>query len=160
MPRSGKLAAPLNICKILVPVDLSANSQRAVDYATDLAQKYNSSLLVLHVIPIGEFVRAMGTFGPDFPEPVQKQIDTLKSQSYAWLEKIKKSAESLGVKVSIDVHVSTNSIVKSITDHADRQNVDIVIMGTRGETDVSKMLIGSVASGVLNSLDKTITVVK
>lgn len=150
----------MKISKILVPVDLSDNALRAADYATDLALKYNAKVVVFHVIPIGEFVRALGTFGPYFPEPVQKQIDSLKSQSFAWLEKIRQSAERLGVEVEVEAQVSTNSIVKTITDYADREEFDLVVMGTRGETEVAKMLLGSVASGVLNNLDKTIVIVK
>jgi nucleotide-binding universal stress UspA family protein len=64
------------------------------------------------------------------------------------------------VDVEVEAQVSTNSIVKTITDYADREEFDLVVMGTRGETEVAKMLLGSVASGVLNNLDKTIVVVK
>ena len=36
--------------KILIPIDGSTNSMKAIDYAVDLAEKYNSELLALHVL--------------------------------------------------------------------------------------------------------------
>ena len=148
------------ISKILVPVDGSATSLKAADYAIDLASKYGAIVVAIHVIPVGEFVRALGVFGPTFPEPLEKQVKTLKQEAGKWLSKIEDSAKQAGVSAKTEVIVSTSSPARTIVDHAERENVDLILMGTRGQTDVAKVLIGSTATGVMNNCRCAITIVK
>ena len=82
----------MKITKILVPLGTAAASQRVVEFAIDVATKYGASLIAIHVVPIGEFVSGLGVFGPYLPDPVQKQIDTIKSETQKWLDKIEQNA--------------------------------------------------------------------
>lgn len=46
--------------------------------------------------------------------------------------------------------IAEESIVSEIIEFAERENIDLIIMGTRGRTGFKKLLLGSVASGVVN----------
>ena len=46
--------------------------------------------------------------------------------------------------------IAEESIVSEIIEYAERENIDLIIMGTRGRTGFKKLLLGSVASGVVN----------
>jgi nucleotide-binding universal stress UspA family protein len=48
------------------------------------------------------------------------------------------------------VIIAEESIVSEIIEFAERENIDLIIMGTRGRTGFKKLLLGSVASGVVN----------
>jgi nucleotide-binding universal stress UspA family protein len=48
------------------------------------------------------------------------------------------------------VIIAEESIVSEIIEFAERENIDLIIMGTRGRTGFKKLLSGSVASGVVN----------
>ncbi len=148
------------VSKVLCPVDGSATSRRAADFAIDIASKYDARLSIIHVVPIGEFVRALGVVGPTYPEMMDKQIESAREESSRSLEEIKASAKKLGVDTHAEVLVSTSSISKSIVDYAERDHADLIVMGTRGETDIAKLLIGSTASGVMNNRRCAITIIK
>jgi nucleotide-binding universal stress UspA family protein len=55
---------------------------------------------------------------------------------------------------------SSISVVAAIVDYADRDGVDLIVIGTRGRSGISKMLFGSVASGVVTYAACPILVVK
>jgi len=48
------------------------------------------------------------------------------------------------------VIIAEESIVSEIIEFAEIENINLIIMGTRGRTGVKKLLLGSVASGVVN----------
>jgi nucleotide-binding universal stress UspA family protein len=48
------------------------------------------------------------------------------------------------------VIIAEESIVSEIIEFGERENIDLIIMGTRGRTGFKKLLLGSVASGVIN----------
>jgi len=151
----------LNITKILVPLGNPSASQRVVEFAIDVASKYGASLIAIHVVPIGEFISGLGVFGPYLPDPVQKQIDTIKAETQKWLDKIQQHATENGVAVRTEVVISTQSIVKTIASFSDREHIDMIVMGSRDETElVARALMGSVASGVINSSPVPVLVVR
>lgn len=53
------------------------------------------------------------------------------------------------VKVKTDVVIGFSSVVKEIIEYAEKNKVDMVVIGSRGLSGIKKMLLGSVASGVL-----------
>ena len=55
---------------------------------------------------------------------------------------------------------SAMSIVGEIVNYAERENVDIIVIGTRGQSEFAKLLLGSVTSGVTVYTPCTVMVVK
>lgn len=53
------------------------------------------------------------------------------------------------VKVKTDVVIGISSVVKEIIEYAEKNRVDMIVIGSRGLSGIKKMLLGSVASGVL-----------
>ncbi len=56
--------------------------------------------------------------------------------------------------------IAEESIVSEIIEFAERENIDLIIMGTRGRTGFKKLLLGSVASGVVNFAHCTVLVIR
>ena len=65
------------------------------------------------------------------------------------VDKVKKKAKENGVKVRTDVVLGISSVVKEIVEYAEKNKIDIIVIGSRGLSGIKKMLLGSVASGVV-----------
>jgi nucleotide-binding universal stress UspA family protein len=59
-----------------------------------------------------------------------------------------------------EVVASPTSVVPAIVDYAEKNGIDLIILGTRGRTGFSKLLLGSVASGVVTYASCPVMVVK
>lgn len=58
--------------------------------------------------------------------------------------------KKIDLEIVTEVIIAEESIVSEIIEFAERENIDLIIMGTRGRTGFKKLLLGSVASGVVN----------
>jgi nucleotide-binding universal stress UspA family protein len=65
------------------------------------------------------------------------------------VDKVKQRASGKNVKVKTDVVIGISSVVKEIIEYAEKNKVDMIVIGSRGLSGIKKMLLGSVASGVL-----------
>jgi nucleotide-binding universal stress UspA family protein len=135
---------PLN--RILVPVDFSPGSEDAVRYAAALAADGLSEVHLLHVLPPPEFGFAM--IEPDLS-------GILARRSTAAL------AELTGIKLPRDTKaickVIEGEAAPQIIEYANRNNLDAVVMPTRGRGRVERLLlIGSVTMKVLHSMERPV----
>lgn len=73
------------------------------------------------------------------------QVSYIEAQN--WLKDITKKID---LEIVTEVIIAEESIVSEIIEFAERENIDLIIMGTRGRTGFKKLLLGSVASGVVN----------
>jgi len=120
--------------KILVPVDGSESSYRALEVATDLAQHYGSRVVVVYVKPKGAVVQSD-------QDPINKAKERLKNVplnlTYKYLEYDPSSESPASV------------LVKEIAN----EGYDLVVMGARGKTLLPDLHIGStVLSLVVNAV--------
>ena len=128
----------MNISNILVPYDGSENSDRAFEYALDLAKKYNSNLVTIScILDQNQFPEGSGPEGLG----LQRQRDAA-SQRILSLES---KAEELGVKFK-GVIIKTQSVTDAILSYAESNPIDFIIIGSRGLGGFKKLLLGSVAS--------------
>src|SRR5688572_13036510 len=129
--------------KILVPTDFSKSAQVATEVARDIAKKAGSELIFLHIIEAatgGSFnVEGEAKYGTD-PED--------KLFNLALIRKAKKQMENLlsnpmfnGIKVKSELKMGTpfHGMRTIITE----RKVDLVVMGTAGQTKVQEMIIGT-----------------
>lgn len=136
--------------KILVAVDFSENSMRAAEFAISIAERNHAELVVLHVLHFPN-AQLYLTTAKQFKEFSTKAQQDLKE----WFGKINKEAAESHVKVKTDFKVNTDvvkvtaNIATAITDYAKKNDVDLIIVGTKGRSRVKKLLLGSVASGVV-----------
>ena len=140
--------------KILVAVDGSQASMDAADQAIEIARKYNSELIALHVILSDTTI-----FGTNPPQ----HIDEIKQQAQQYLDKIKQKLPNQHDNNKIQMRtelISSATTVAGIVGFAEKENVDLIVIGTRGRSGFKKLLLGSVASGVVNYAHCPVMVVK
>lgn len=137
---------------ILVPVDGSPNSDRAMKHALGLvAAGLAADLHLLNVQP--SFGGAISTFvGRD-------QIDSYRRDEG---NKALASAVALAAAASVPakVHIGVGRQGEVVRDYAKKLGASLIVMGTRGHTGLSGVLLGSVAQDVIAHSDVPITLVK
>jgi len=128
---------------ILVPFDLSSPSNNAFKVALDIAQKYNSKITLLTCVEGDAWHHKFYDARAD--------SELLKKQSKIatkYMEKLEDSANRAGVKIKLQILKST-SVVKDITTFAKSRKIDLIVMSSHGRTGFDKIILGSVANGVV-----------
>jgi nucleotide-binding universal stress UspA family protein len=149
-----------NISRIVVPIDGSENSMEAAGYALKMAEKYGSEVSVVHVVNIDQYLQSLGLYRLNYPDPIKKKIEEARAEAQKWFTEITRNAEQRKVRIKTDVIDSALSVVAAIVNYADREKADLIIVGTRGRSGISKMLLGSVASGVVTYAPCPVLVLK
>jgi nucleotide-binding universal stress UspA family protein len=134
--------------KVLAAIDGSQSSMDAAAYAAAMARKNNAQLIVLHVLfsPLG-YEYSSGKFGDEtIPSSVKQIFGAAKNEAEQWFNKIK---ERTGEVIRTEVIVTDTSVAGAIIRYAEEHNVDLIVVGTRGRSAFTKLLLGSVASAVV-----------
>ena len=143
--------------KILVATDGSENSKHAMNYAMETAAKWNAELLILTVIPKPLTYRTPIEGSPVY---IPQFDDDLKN---AYNRIIMQAAETV-MKGQPEVEV--RSLLKRghpkevILEVADKEDVDLVIVGSRGLGGISGWVLGSTSRHVVDCCKKPVLIVK
>lgn len=129
--------------KILCPTDFSEPSYEAIKTAGEIAFHFGSELCVLHVVSPVPVVPMGG--GAAFNVPLYEQ--ELEVTSRKSLEEIINQLEWKELKVRLIV--LRGNAADEIVDIADQENVDLIVIATRGRTGLDRLIFGSVAEKVV-----------
>jgi nucleotide-binding universal stress UspA family protein/mono/diheme cytochrome c family protein len=139
--KKDRIMAP-DIKRILVPLDFTVNSNRALDYAHGLARKFEASLHLVHVCEV--------------PSMMTGSLDAYVVVYSDWSRRLGEDAEAQLVREKTalaDVKVTTEVLFGppafSIIDAAQANESDLIVMGTHGHGAVMHMVMGSVAERVV-----------
>jgi len=136
--------------KILVPTDGSACALRAVKYAMTLRPKATITLISVHDDAGLQHLKKF------FPK--ETVADYLREQSDKELKPARVALDKAGVPH--DMIIKTGHVAEEIVKSAKAGKFDAVVMGAKGRSVVSDMLIGSVAQRVLALTKLPVTFVK
>jgi nucleotide-binding universal stress UspA family protein len=129
--------------RILVPIDFSDYSLKALKYATELAVSYAARLQVLHIVE--EIVQP--SFYLSSTIPMFDLIPEIKEKSKEAMERV--LDESKGPKVTTDIHVIEGHAARDIIKFAANHDSDLIVISTHGLTGIEHLLFGSVAEKVV-----------
>ena len=139
--------------KILVPLDGSDNSQRALDAAIFLAKKSNAKIVCLYsinFIPIAE---------TQMFDPLRCQIEEKK-----YAEQVMQKAKTLCTQNDIEFTkviefgMPGNTILNFIKNKNNK--IDLVVMGSRGQSGLKEIFLGSVSNYVLHKSHIPVLIIK
>ena len=143
--------------KILVAVEgsepsLKESSMKAAEYALKLASLTRAELLAICVVQIPEYIE----------ENTRAVLRSeLFRKSEATLREVSQLATTSKVKYSSKVLETNGAIATTICNYSSKEGVDLVVLGTRANTSsLTKMMLGSVASGVVSNADCPVLVVR
>lgn len=148
------------ISKIVVPIDGSKNSMEAAEYALKMAQKYGSQVAFVYVVNIDQNLQLLGIYRLSYPDSIKKKVEESRVEAQKWFTEIIRNAEQRRVSIKTDVIDSPMSVVAALVNYAEQEKANLIVIGTRGRSGISKMLLGSVASGVVTYAPCPVLVVK
>jgi nucleotide-binding universal stress UspA family protein len=131
----------LGIVRILVPVDFSEPSRKAIRYGLSLAGEADATVILAHVVP----------FAPPVPysHPFEGRKMT-ESEREGILGKLgEQVGPDLRGSVQTEMVVKSGDIQDGLLEAADENDVDLIVMGTHGRRRFERWLLGSVTEGVL-----------
>jgi nucleotide-binding universal stress UspA family protein len=130
--------------RILLAVDGSEHSKKAAAAAAEIAQGSGGEVHVLHVHEVGAFASLESSV-----------------ESQALVDGVVEELLGAGVKAVGDaVGARTGSTAATVLDGARTLDSDLIVMGTRGLSDFSGLLLGSVAHKVIHHADCPVLVTR
>ena len=136
--------------KLLIPIDGSEPSFHAAQIAINIANKFNSEIIVLFVVVSPSKSEYANLTGLVTPKQIDMIIENAKKESKKWFNRIEDivKEKNLNIKVSTKVILTGVAVYGEIIHYAQEENIDLIVIGTRGRSGIKKLLLGSTASGV------------
>ncbi len=138
------------IGKILVPVDGSKQSDKALEFACNLADKYDATLHIQHTIETTSHEHAMslGFTGYAF----RLIEDDIQQVGQKVIEAATKIIDRKYSKVAA-TEITYGSPTENILQRTKDDDIDMIVMGSRGLSDIGGLLLGSVSHKVSHLAD-------
>jgi len=144
----------MTITNILVPFDGSSFSIKAFNAALDIAKKQGAKIQVLTCLEKDN----LGAWYKD--KRINKQIlRDAKKFAMEFLSKLETTAKDSDVLLSVYV-IETKSISKQIVDFAVSKKINLIVIGSHGQTGFNRFLLGSVSNSVSQSAKCPVLIIK
>lgn len=138
--------------KILVPIDGSPNSYRGLQYAVEVAKKFDAEITLIHVVeqPSYAFAPASGS--------------VLPAEAFVELEGFAEELLQKSKRDLIEKGVRTNTLLKRGSPATEilraSKGFDLIVMGSQGLNRFKRLLLGSVSNSVVQSSDVPVLIVR
>jgi nucleotide-binding universal stress UspA family protein len=135
---------------------------KAIDYAVDLAEKYEGEIIALHVLysQTGFAFHKETVAGTITSSSLNDLNLEAKQEAEKGFKEINKRAEKMNVQIKTEVVFTVISIVEGILTYAEKENIDLIIIGSKGKSGWKKLIVGSVASGISTYAHCPVLIVK
>lgn len=155
------------IRKILVPLDGSESAQKAAQFAGTLASALKASLTFFHVqdeavLAVLGMIRVDTlSAGPNkvmgrSPEELEELVHKYVTDPYFEAAKAVLADDS----IEITIERCRGQPAREICRYAEREGVDLIVMGSRGRSQFGELLLGSVSSQVMHHAPCAVTIVR
>jgi len=124
---------------------------KAARYAIKIAKIQRSKVYCVHAIvkvPYGHFLDGYAA---------QMYFEDARERAMSWFSDVVKIARqedagdnnNNGIEVLTDIFANVNSIVVALVNYSREKDIDLIVIGTRGSSKIKRLLIGSIAIGVV-----------
>jgi nucleotide-binding universal stress UspA family protein len=136
----------LNLKSILYPTDFSEYSLAALPYAVGLVQQYHATLHCLHVVDLEHEQHLTSEYRVPLEMPHVPK-DKLLRTARVRLDRF--ITERLSKIDKVNSRLVSGAPFEEIIRHAVDHEIDLIVLGTHGQSTVDSMLLGSVARKVV-----------
>jgi nucleotide-binding universal stress UspA family protein len=141
--------------KILVAVDGSSHAQEAVRVAVDMTKTLRADLIALNVMALPWMASSLNA-----PLPLDKIYNGLREVGAEVTKEAAAMAEMEEIGLKQVMKEGFGSPVQTITEYVASESIDLIVLGTRGLGGFKRLLLGSVATGVVNHAQTSVLVVR
>ncbi len=140
---------------ILIPVDGSDYSIKAIEAGKEMAKAFDSKVTILHVIPLEMTLiagRVNFMYMPIVPEEIPDYSEGILAEAKKQFEGMSNVIETVGLQ---------GNVADIIVEYTHEHDIDFVIMGSHGiGAFKNRLMTGSVTTRVLHHIDKPVLVIK
>jgi nucleotide-binding universal stress UspA family protein len=151
------------IKKILYATDLSQNSAYAFYYGVDLARENDAKIIILHALePIHPSVMPYierEKIDKIQKENIEEKIEEIKKRLQNFCKKVETQISPTCVGLVSKILVSLGHPTEEILNTADKEECDLIILGTHGKGFLAHTFLGSVSSRVLERTRKPVFII-
>jgi nucleotide-binding universal stress UspA family protein len=151
--------------RVLVAIDGSTSSMHIIDYAISIAMKNSSQLVILYVIDVYKYpylpssIILAPTFGSEkYLEERNEAEEQMNKIKEKYKQKTKNNIDSKELKT--EIVEGAKSAATTIMEYAESENIDLIIIGSRGRTSFKKLLLGSVSSDIIKNAHCAVLVIR
>ncbi|MFC1943144.1 universal stress protein [Chloroflexota bacterium] len=127
--------------KILVPLDGSKLAEIALPYAKELARKLGSKITLVSVLPVGS-ESDDNKYHHSHRFYMQEMVKIIKQQA-----------------INVESVILTGAPAEEIVNYADREDISLIIMGTRGQSGIKRWVLGSIADKVVSATTRPVALI-
>jgi nucleotide-binding universal stress UspA family protein len=143
----------MNVHRILFPTDFSHYNDAALQYASTLAAEAEAILYIVHVDEMQDLRATTGEAGYLIAAAV----------AHEGRPEVRRNLESVvptNTEVAYEHYYLQGSPVTEIVEFSRRENVDLIVMASHGRTGLSRLLMGSIAEGVMRKAPCPVLIVR
>ena len=139
--------------KILLPTDGSEYAAKAEKHALFIAEASGAEIIALSVVENSYFASLPAD------ETISHVNDLLKRETEKNLDTVQEMKKEMNSDVKITLCVEEGSPGDAILNTIDKENIDLVVMGSSGRTGFSRLIMGSVAEKVVKAAKCSVLVI-
>jgi universal stress protein A len=129
---------------LLVAIDFSPDSERALELSIELAEQFGASIHLVH-----SYLPAQELAPPYLTELAREFIERIEGEAGHGLERARDRVRERGIPC--ETHLTREIPAAAIPELAGKLGADLIVMGTRGNTGLKHLLLGSVAERTLRT---------
>ena len=142
--------------KIMVATDGSELVRKAVDSAIEIAKSSNAKLYAVHVIALGDYYSSMPlSIDAEWIKAMEEHLRIEAQEAIAYVENAGRAAN-----VEIEPVILEGNPASEIVDFAEKNDIELIIMGSHGKTGIERFMIGSIAENVVRHSKRSVLIVK
>jgi nucleotide-binding universal stress UspA family protein len=145
----------LAVSKVLVGIDGSDHSFKAAQYALEISKKYVAKLIAVTVT----YMPAKSRMSQQEAIEVGAGLSEM-DKAKTWFESFTQSARENKIDLKTELVNSQRPVDYVILEYAEKEGIDLIVIGTRGRSGLSKIVLGSVASRIVTYSHFPVLVVK
>ncbi|MBN1152698.1 MAG: universal stress protein [Dehalococcoidia bacterium] len=131
--------------KMLVCLDGSTLSEQIVPYATEVARRFGSKVVLLQVLQIPSSLAAASAQGAE--NVIEEELRRLSFESHQYLDGIAAQMKEHGVQTEVSVIEGTPG--DAIVEFASQSGIELIVVATHGRKNIGRLVFGSVADHVM-----------
>lgn len=141
--------------KVLFTVDGSEASYNSIKHAIKLIDLIDKEIYIISVKENPELLPMEATLDKNWLDSIEKQQ---KIHATKAINKTKALLDDAGLKIHNEI-ILTGNPAQKIIEFAEKEKIDLIVMGARTKTDLSKLLLGSVSKRVLENVMSDVMIV-
>ena len=145
----------------MVALDGSESAVKAADYALVISKGLNAELIAIHAVRTEDVLYETRNMLTDLETitPADPLLQKVKEVAQRWFNTIKEKSSANGIPIRMGLVISPTEIEDTIVDYADRENVDLIVIGG-GKSGLKERVLGSTTSRVAGQIKRPILVTK